>query len=101
MYTREQRIQSQETELSNYIQEFDVYNSLFLQKISDPSLERNTYEITVYEYRPDLIALDFYGDAEYMGILMIQVKVSLTNLKRGVILKLLPKDTIDKIISDL
>lgn len=101
MYTREQRIQTSLSNLSNYIEGFDVYNSLFLQRISDPSLEREKYQITVYEFRPDLIARDFYGDSEYMGILLAQVRISLVNLKRGVVLNLLPKKTIDSIIANL
>lgn len=101
MYTKKQKIQSNESNLSNYIEGFDVYNSLFLQKISDPSLKRLKYEITVNEFRPDLIAYDFYGNSEYMGFLMAQIKIPLKNLKRGVIISLLPKETIDNIISSL
>lgn len=101
MYTKEQKIQNSLTNLSNYIEGFDVYNSLFLQKISDPTLEREIYQITVHEFRPDLMAQDFYGSAEYMGILLVQAKVDLKSLKRGVILELLPKKTIDNIISGM
>ena len=101
MYTREQKIQNSLTNLSNYIEGFDVYNSLFLQKISDPTLERETYQITVHEFRPDLMAQDFYGSAEYMGILLVQARVDLKSLKRGVVLELLPKTTIDNIISGM
>lgn len=100
MYTKEQKIQNS-TNLGNYIEGFDVYNSLFLQKISDPSLEREKYQITVHEFRPDLMAQDFYGSAEYMGILLVQARVDLKSLKRGVVLELLPKKTIDNIISGM
>ena len=101
MYTKEQKIQNSLTNLSNYIEGFDVYNSLFLQKISDPTLEREKYQITVHEFRPDLMAQDFYGSAEYMGILLVQARVDLKSLKRGVVLELLPKKTIDNIISGM
>ena len=101
MYTKEQKIQNSLTNLSNYIEGFDVYNSLFLQKISDPTLEREKYHITVHEFRPDLMAQDFYGSAEYMGILLVQARVDLKSLKRGVVLELLPKKTIDNIISGM
>ena len=47
------------------------------------------------------MALDFYGDSRYMGVLMAQTKVDLSSLRRGVVLKLLPKETIDRIISEL
>lgn len=101
MYTREQKIQNSLTNLSNYIEGFDVYNSLFLQKISDPTLAREKYQITVHEFRPDLMAQDFYGSAEYMGILLVQARVDLKSLRRGVVLELLPKKTIDNIISGM
>lgn len=101
MYTKEQKIQNSLTNLSNYIEGFDVYNSLFLQKISDPTLEREKYQITVHEFRPDLMAQDFYGSSEYMGILLVQARVDLKSLKRGVVLELLPKTTIDNIISGM
>jgi hypothetical protein len=47
------------------------------------------------------MAQDFYGSSEYMGILLVQARVDLKSLKRGVVLELLPKKTIDKIISEL
>lgn len=101
MYKKQQKIQSSITNLSNYVEGFDVYNSYFLQRISDPSLYREKYQITVHEFRPDLMALDFYGDSEYMGILLVQTKLGIENLRRGVILELIPKKTIDSIISGL
>lgn len=101
MYKKKQKIQKSNTELSNYIEGFDVYNSLFLKRISSSTLTRETYIVTVNEFRPDLIALDFYGDSNYMGILLAQIKIGLEQLKRGTILELLPKDTIDYIISNM
>lgn len=87
--------------LSNYIQGFDVYNSLFLSYISNPDLTKLPYEITVYEYRPDLIAKDFYGSEDYMGILIIQASMSLSGFTKGTVLSLLPKETIDNIIDSI
>lgn len=101
MYKKQQKIQSSDTNLSNYIEGFDVYNSYFLYLISDPSLTRELYQITVNEFRPDLIALDFYGDSDYTGILMAQVKIGIESLKRGVVLELIPKNIIDNIISEI
>lgn len=101
MYKKKQKIQSSITNLSNYISGFDVYDSYLFQKLSDPSLNRESYLITVNEYRPDLIAKDFYGDSGYMGFLLLQTKAGILNLKRGTTLSLLPKNTIDRIISEL
>lgn len=101
MYTKKQKIQSDRTELSNYIEDIDVYNSYLIQKLTDPTLEREKYEITVYEFRPDLIALDFYSDYKYMGLLLIQTRLTLDKFRRGVVLELIPKNIIDNIISNL
>lgn len=101
MYKKQQRIQSSETALSNYIDGVDAYNSYFLQRLSDQSFYREDYQITVYEFRPDLIAKDFYGSSDYMGILLAQTKLSLVDFRRGVVLSLLPKSTIDRIISEM
>ena len=101
MYKRPQKIITSQSNLSNYIEGFDVYNSWFLQKISDQSLEREKYQITVHEFRPDLMAQDFYGDSGYMGILLVQTKVGIESLKRGVVLELIPKNIIDSIISEM
>lgn len=101
MYKKQQKVQVSLTNLGNYIEGIDVYNSWFLQRISDINLTREKYQITVYEYRPDLIAQDFYGDSSYMGILLAQIKIGLQDLKRGVVLELLPKTTVDNIISSM
>ena len=61
MYTRSKKIIGNKVELGNYIEGFDVYNSLFLRNLLDPSLARVEYKINNYELRPDLIAKEFYG----------------------------------------
>jgi hypothetical protein len=101
MYKKQQKILSFSSNLSNYVEGSDIYNSYLLQRISDSSLTRELYQITTYEFRPDLIAQDFYGDANYMGILLAQIKIGVMDLKRGVVLSLLPKNTIDNIIENL
>jgi hypothetical protein len=101
MYRKKSKIVSTYENLGNYIDGFDVYNSLFLQRIANPTLAREKYIITVYEYRPDLIAKDYYGSTSYMGILLAQIKLTVDQLERGVILELLPKTTIESIINSL
>lgn len=101
MYRKAEKITGSIHDPSNYIQGFDVYNSKFLAQINDPNLEREYYEVRVNEYRPDLIAQDYYGSSDYMGILLLQTKMTLPNFKRGVVLKLLPKTTIDSIIKNI
>lgn len=101
MYRKKSKIVHTIENLGNYIDGFDVYDSLFLSKLTNPLLKREDYLITVYEYRPDLIARDYYGSTSYMGILLAQTKLSVDQFKKGVILNLLPKSTIENIISSL
>lgn len=101
MYTKESRLVGSKENLSNYVEGNDVYNSTFLHVIADQSIEKVPYQITVYEYRPDQIAADFYGSTEYLGILLAQLGIGLDQLSKGTILYLIPKDTIDLIIRNI
>lgn len=101
MYAKESRIIGARENLSNYIEGEDVYNSLFLHIINDPTIERSLYQITVYEYRPDLIARDFYGSEDYLGILLVQVGLSLEQYKKGTVLSLIPKSIIDGVLANM
>lgn len=87
--------------LVNYIDNVDVYNSKLLYKLSNPVVEKIPFEITVHEYRPDLIAQDFYGSIEYLPYVLISSGMSLEQLKKGVVIKLIPKTTLDRIIKSL
>ena len=101
MYTKESRIIGARENLSNYIEGEDIYNSLFLHIINDPTIEKETYQITVYEYRPDLISKDFYGSEDYLGILLVQVGLNLDQYTKGTVLSLIPKSTIDGILANI
>lgn len=101
MYKKEQNIISSIEDVSNYIEGFDIYNSTFLSLLYNTSESREQYEITVYEFRPDLICKDFYGSESYYGIFLLQTKKPLTEFKKGVILELLPKSVIDNIIRQM
>lgn len=101
MFTKSSKIISDRQNLTNYIEGFDVYNSSLLIKLNDPNIERVDYEITVYEYRPDLIAEDFYGSSSYMGLLILMSSRGLETYTSGSILKLIPKETLDNILSNM
>ena len=101
MYTRSKKIIENKLELGNYIENYDLYNSLFLREILNSSLPRVEYKINNYEYRPDLISLDFYGSTDYTAILIISTGVKVEELIKGKTLYLLPKDIIDTIINSL
>ena len=101
MYSKENKIFSGLSKLENYIEGNDVYNSKLLFYLSDPSIEREDYEILTGQYRPDLIARDYYNDASYMGLLILQVGLPLSDYTIGRILHLIPKDILDSILSSL
>jgi len=88
-------------DLGNYIEEFDVYNSLLLLRMSDTSLPREIYQIKTYEYRPDLIAQDYYGSESYLTYILLQGGLSIEGYRKGTVLKLIPKDTLDLIIENI
>lgn len=92
---------SSKTELANYIEDYDVYNASILLYLNNPNIERTSYLITTYEYRPDLIAQDFYGDTSYQGLLMLQAGTSLLGYQRGSIIELIPKTTLDSILGNI
>lgn len=101
MYKKGKAIVSSKEELGNYIEEFDVYNSSFLTKLLDPSLPRDPYQITRYEYRPDLIAEDIYGSSSYTAILMVQVGMGIENYTKGSYITVLSRETVGRIISEM
>lgn len=86
--------------LSQYIEGNDVYNSLMLRKLSDPSLNKVSYIITHYEYRPDLIAREIYGSEEYCGLLMAQCRITVNGYRRGVVLRVISKSDLQNIINN-
>ena len=99
MYSKSKKITMSLNELSNYIEGYDVYNSQLIEILQTPGLQKDNYEITVYQYRPDLIAEDFYGSKDYTGVLMLQSGLVLTNFSKGTILKLIPKETLDRLLA--
>lgn len=101
MYSKENKIFSGISKLENYIEENDVYNSKLLFLLSDPNIEREDYKILNHKYRPDLIAMDFYGDASYQGLLILQLGLPLSEFTIGRTLSLIPKNTLDSLLNSL
>lgn len=100
MYRKNKNIIYEKENLGNYIEGFDVYNSHLLLELSDPSIYRELYQITVYEYRPDLIAKDFYGSESYMAYILLQAGMNVENYTRGRWIKLIPKLKLDELIKE-
>jgi hypothetical protein len=101
MYSKANKVSSGIEDVVNYISGYDVYNSKLIEQLRDPSLPREQYEIKTFEYRPDLIAQDFYGSTDYEGLLMVQTGSTLTNFKKGTTLTLIPKSNIDSLLRSI
>lgn len=101
MYSKSSNIIVSNLHLSNYLDGFDVYNSKLLYKLSNPYIEKTLYEINMYEYRPDLIALDFYGSTSYLPYVLISSGMSLDCFKKGTVIKLIPRSVLDNIIKSM
>lgn len=101
MYSKDSKIITSKEELSNYISGIDVYSSELLVLISKSDIPREIYQITDYEYRPDLIAEDYYGSSKFMGLLMLQAGRGLEYLTRGSCISLIPKKYLLELISTL
>lgn len=97
MYTRDTKISTTEGTISPYVDGIDVYNSKLLYLLSDPTIERDSYEIVVYEYRPDLIAKDYYGSEEYLPYVILSTGLRLNQFKKGMVISLIKKDEITRI----
>ena len=101
MYSKTNKIFTGLSNLENYIDGNDVYNSKLLLLLGDPSIEKEEYKILNYQYRPDLIAEDYYGDSSYEGLLILQVASPLSSYTIGTTLYLIPKSVLDSILSSL
>ena len=101
MFSKDSKIINNKENLKNYISGYDIYNSTLLVQLSDPSVQRVTYEITTYEFRPDLIALDFYGSINYEGLVVLQAARGLETYTKGSVISLIPKSILDKILGNI
>ena len=101
MYSKENRIFSGTSKLENYIEDTDIYNSKLLFFLGDPNIQRTDYTILNYQYRPDLIARDFYGDVSYSSFIILQTGLPLSFFTIGRTIQLIPKDTLENILNSL
>lgn len=101
MFTKKKSITSSTNLMSYYIDGKDIFNSKLLRVMTDPKFTKVSYIIDRFEYRPDLIAQEFYGSEDFQGLLMFQTKLKLEEYTKGRILYLLPKSTLLNIIENL
>lgn len=101
MYKSNNKLSANILELPRYIEGYDLYNSTLLRELNKPGVTRVKYIITMYQYRPDLIAKDYYGDVNYEGLVMLQNNISLKDYTKGTEIELIPKNELDNIIKSL
>ena len=100
MYTKPSRIYTNIKNLENYINGADVYNSLLLFYLQDPSLETKEY-IVKTPYRTDIIAEEFYGDVGYEPFVILQLKTPINKVTRGKSFNLITKEELTKILEKI
>lgn len=100
MYTKPSRIYTNIKNLENYINGADVYNSLLLFYLQDPSLETKEY-IVKTPYRTDIIAEEFYGDVGYEPFVILQLKTPINKVTRGRSFNLITKEELIKILEKI
>ena len=100
MYTKPSRIYTNIKNLENYINGADVYNSLLLFYLQDPSLETEEY-IVKTPYRVDIIAEEFYGDVDYEPFVILQIKTPINKVTRGRSFSLITKEELLKILEKI
>lgn len=82
------------------MEDFDVYNSELLLKLSNPDLPRVNFTITTQKFRPDLISEDFYKTPIYSEYVILQACLPISELKSGVVLRLIPLSILKNIINE-
>lgn len=100
MYTKPSRIYTNIKNLENYINGADVYNSLLLFYLQDPSLETKEY-IVKTPYRTDIIAEEFYGDVGYEPFVILQLKTPINKITRGRSFNLITEEELIKILEKI
>ena len=101
MYKKSSKITSSQGDLSNYVEGSDVYNALLINKLRDNQEEKIAYQIKTKDYRPDLIAKDIYGDSKWMGLLMMTCGLGLEGYKKGTIIMVYPKTSLERLLKSL
>lgn len=100
MYTKPSRIYTNIKNLENYINGEDVYNSLLLFYLQDPSLETKEYTVKT-PYRTDIIAEEFYGDVGYEPFVILQLKTPINKVTRGRSFNLITGEELIKILEKI
>lgn len=101
MYTRERQLHGMPSDICNYIDDIDVYDSTLIADLINPSIIKIPYEITRFDYRPDLIAKDFYGSESYLPYVILQTGKDIEEFTKGSTIYLTPKSVIDEIINGI
>lgn len=100
MYNRSENVVKNNNAINNFIEGVDIYNSSLLYKLN--SVEKISYIIPEgFQYRPDLIAKELYGNERLQGYVLIQSGLSLDQLKQGTKLELANLNTLKSLIDGI
>jgi len=101
MFTRQSTyLKTNKVSSELFIQGTDYNNAELLYKI-DHTEDRETYRVTKYERRIDLIAEDIYGDKSYYWLLLYMNKINNNNIVRNTELSYIPLNRLTAIINNL
>ena len=83
-----------------FIEGDDIFSSGLLHKV-DKCSDRETYLVTRYEHRIELISKEIYGDEKYSWLLLYMNRMSVEDVVRGAVIKYILKAQLDAIIDSL
>lgn len=102
MFKRTNNKDSNDISPDLFIENDDYVNSELLWKLDEfEEDEYETYTITKYEHRIDLISKEIYGHEKYSWILLYINRVSLEDLVRHKVLNYIPIDKLTEIINSV
>lgn len=90
-------IRSSSVSASLFVEGNDVANSE-LYYLLDNCIDRQTYTVTKYEHRLDLIAQDIYGSTDYAWIIQYLNRISNEEVLKGKVLEYIPLTTLENLI---
>lgn len=105
MYTRTKTYaKDNNVEITRFVETLDgvpdIGNSTLLYRL-DRASTKNTYTITKYEGRIDLIAREIYGNEKFSWILLYTNRIGVNDLKRGLVLEYIPFQELQSILNEI
>lgn len=101
MFTRQRSfVKSDNVSPNLFIDGDSIFSSELLHKI-DKCSDRETYLVTKYEHRIDLISKEIYGDDKYSWLLLYMNRKVVGDIVRDTTLRYILKQQLDAMIDSL